>query len=67
MYGAVKNRVLAPGEKIVLLEVKDELWAERLFYDIGFNNEFSYEIYYESIYGQQWKSTGFDVEEITFP
>ena len=64
IYRVVRNRVLAPGEKIVLIEVEDSLWAEKLIYQLASRNNFSYEIIYESIYGQKWVSKGFKVEEI---
>ncbi|MDW3192372.1 MAG: hypothetical protein R8G66_08405 [Cytophagales bacterium] len=61
VYGTVDNRVIAPGESIKLINVTDDLWAERLFYKIAHSNKFEYTIAYESIYGQQWISEGYEV------
>ena len=60
IYGVVKNRVLAPGDKIVLIKVTNDKWAEELFGQLALKNDFSYEIMYESIYGQKWVSKGFE-------
>lgn len=64
VYGVIDNRVIAPGESIKLIKVTDELWAERLFYELYHLNEFEFSINYESIYGQQWISQGFEVKSI---
>lgn len=64
VYGVIDNRVLAPGESIKLIKVTDQLWAERLFYELYHSNEFEFCINYESIYGQKWISEGYEVRNV---
>ncbi len=62
LTGRVENRVLPAGKSIRLLKITDKIWAEKVYYYMQEQN-FGYEVCYESIYGDSWTCTGLEVEE----
>ena len=60
--GSLSNRVIPAGNDYNLLESNDNIWAEALYMAIK-NKKFKMTIRYESIYKDQWMSTGTEVKE----
>ena len=62
LTSVIKNRVLPANGSIRPFQIKNIAWAERMYYELV-AQKFEYKICYESIYGQQWVSSGTTVEE----
>ncbi len=60
LKGFVNNRVIPPGEKIVLLKSENQKWSELLYYGLQ-KSDFTFEVCYESIYEEQWTCKGREV------
>lgn len=61
VYVIIENRVIAPGEFIKLIKVRERFLAERLLYELSEQRGFEFAINYESIYGQRWICEGYEV------
>lgn len=64
-YSTINNRVIAANESIRALSINDPE-SISLLTEFLKNNDFKFEIYYSSVYGDGWKSLGSKVVEYQF-
>ncbi len=62
LTSVIQNRVLPANASIRPFQIKNIEWAEKIYYELV-AQKFEFKICYESIYGEQWVSSGTTVEK----